>query len=48
MGKRIRQTVILILASSFLGACASHYEMTAPCDPMQCKDRIKVNTWPSK
>lgn len=36
----------LLVTGLLLSACAStRPELKAPCDPLQCKDRVNVNSW---
>ena len=40
----MRSLAVLCVLS--LCACATtRPELKAPCDPLQCKDRVNVNTW---
>jgi PBP1b-binding outer membrane lipoprotein LpoB len=38
--------ISLLLGVLILAGCATaRPELKAPCNPLQCKDRVNVNTW---
>jgi hypothetical protein len=42
----MKKIAMLILLASALSACATaHQELKAPCSPLDCKNRVPVNSW---
>ena len=43
--KRLMKGMVLLSILSLCACATTRPELKSPCDPLQCKNRVNVNTW---